>query len=97
MNDQSSMTNEQRASQSQIAMNKSHFFVGIGHWGFTGHWSLIIGHFQRASVLECGSPLPLLERSSRESARGLAHSKTCRGKVGHEFATAPTFSISLPC
>src|SRR5436309_8505870 len=36
----------------------------------------------RASVLDCGSPLPLLRPQTRsESARGLAHSKTsqCAG------------------
>src|SRR5205823_6265451 len=33
----------------------------------------------RASVLDCGSPLPLLRpRTRSESARGLAHSKTSR-------------------
>src|SRR5438034_6013906 len=33
----------------------------------------------RASVLDCGSPLPLLRSRTRsESARGLAHSKTSR-------------------
>src|SRR5437667_8825399 len=33
----------------------------------------------RASVLDCGSPLPLLRpRTRSESARGLAHSKTLR-------------------
>src|SRR5213595_2830780 len=33
----------------------------------------------RASVLDCGSPLPLLRpRARSESARGLAHSKTSR-------------------
>src|SRR5881396_3746996 len=33
----------------------------------------------RASVLDCGSPLPLLRpRTRSESARGLAHSKTWR-------------------
>src|SRR5947199_9330352 len=34
---------------------------------------------RRASVLDCGSPLPLLRpRTRSESARGLAHSKTWR-------------------
>src|SRR5437899_721965 len=37
------------------------------------------GGRRRASVLDCGSPLPLLRpRTSSESARGLAHSKTWR-------------------
>src|SRR5438876_11672655 len=45
------------------------------HWGHEprrgGRW--------RASVLDCGSPLPLLRpRTRSESARGLAHSKTSR-------------------
>ena len=45
------------------------------HWGNEprrgGRW--------RASVLDCGSPLPLLRpRARSESARGLAHSKTSR-------------------
>src|SRR5438034_10850146 len=36
----------------------------------------------RASVLDCGSPLPLLRPQTRfESARGLAHSKTWRRGV----------------
>src|SRR5439155_7919048 len=35
------------------------------------------GGRRRASVLDCGSPLPLLRpRTRSESARGLAHSKT---------------------
>src|SRR5437773_11584834 len=37
------------------------------------------GGRRRASVLDCGSPLPLLRpRTRAESARGLAHSKTWR-------------------
>ena len=45
------------------------------HWDYEprrgGRW--------RASVLDCGSPLPLLRSRTRsESARGLAHSKTSR-------------------
>src|SRR5438552_16235583 len=37
------------------------------------------GGRRRASVLDCGSPLPLLRpRTRSESARGLAHSKTWR-------------------
>src|SRR5437867_7569480 len=37
------------------------------------------GRRWRASVLDCGSPLPLLRPRTRvESARGLAHSKTWR-------------------
>src|SRR5206468_11592408 len=50
----------------------------ITHWDHEprpgGRWS--------ASVLDCGSPLPLLRPCTRfESARGLAHSKTWRRGV----------------
>jgi len=50
----------------------------ITHWDHEprpgGRWS--------ASVLDCGSPLPLLGPCTRfESARGLAHSKTWRRGV----------------
>ena len=40
--------------------------------------------FWRASVLECGSPLPLLRRQScrGKSGRGLPHSKTSRNFSG---------------
>ena len=42
----------------------------------------------RASVLDCGSPLPLLRpRTRSESARGLAHSKTWR--YGGRFMERP--------
>src|SRR2546423_5780871 len=44
MNDQCSMPNERAPSQRRITVNTPHFSLGIGHWGFTGHWSLVIGH-----------------------------------------------------
>src|SRR5438477_2510370 len=56
-----------------------------------------------ASVLDCGSPLPLLRpRTRSESARGLAHSKTSRcagwfmerGRVRADGPSAPVFLVS---
>src|SRR5436190_3964869 len=50
-------------------------------WLLRLHWDHAPrrGGRRRASVLDCGSPLPLLRARTRsESARGLAHSKTWR-------------------
>jgi ATP-binding cassette subfamily B protein len=43
----------------------------------------------RDSVLECGSPLPLLSAADVESARGLAQSKTSRSCERFEETTGP--------
>ena len=58
----------------------------------------------RASVLECGSPLTLLERSGdTESARGLAQSKSWRQPthtdnlcVHEQFQDGPFSSFDSP-
>ena|SRR5438094_563627 len=64
----------------------------ITHWDHEprpgGRW--------RASVLDCGSPLPLLRPCTRfESARGLAHSKTWRRGV--RFKERTVRDLCLHC
>src|SRR5206468_8771175 len=50
----------------------------------------------RASVLDCGSPLPLLRpRTRSESARGLAHSKTWR--YGGRFMESRLSLLRMHC
>ena len=47
----------------------------------TRSWKLVAGRWSAQSALECGGPLPLLNRSkdpALQSARGLAQSKTWR-------------------
>src|SRR5438876_8319389 len=63
----------------------------ITHWDHEprpgGRWS--------ASVLDCGSPLPLLRPCTRfESARGLAHSKTWRRGVRFMESAPPVLELS---
>ncbi len=53
---------------------------------------------RRDSVLECGSPLPLLRPQTRsKSARGLAQSKTWRPWVGSWSAPEPCSSSRRVC
>ena len=40
------MPNKRTASQSRIAVNTPHFSLGIGHWDFTGQWSVVSGHYR---------------------------------------------------
>src|SRR5437870_5481297 len=50
---------------------------------------------KRGSVLECASPLALSTTHDFQSARGLAHSKTCR-QCGR-FMVRENIPLSEPC